>query len=117
MENPYVAKVKLHRLRKYMPVACNRPAKLENFELDSAYWTDEVQYEPVFKIGNDMKDSIAKMTRVKELWEMFPGLDCGSCGAPTCKALAEDIIRGVASESDCIHILRKLYKEAVSDEG
>ena len=117
VENPYVAKVKLQRLRKYMPVACNRPAKLGDFDISDAYWTDEVQYEPVFKIGNDMKDSIAKMTRVNELCEMFPKLDCGACGAPTCKALAEDIIRGVAKESDCIHILRKLYKEAVSDEG
>ncbi|MBQ3060940.1 MAG: 4Fe-4S dicluster domain-containing protein [Lachnospiraceae bacterium] len=117
VENPYVAKVKLQRLRKYMPVACNRPAKIGNFNISDAYWTDEVQYEPVFKIGNDMKDSIAKMTRVNELCEMFPKLDCGACGAPTCKALAEDIIRGVAKESDCIHILRKLYKEAVSDEG
>ena len=24
----------------------------------------------------------------------LPGLDCGSCGAPTCRALAEDIVRG-----------------------
>ena len=38
---------------------------------------------------------------------MFPGLDCGSCGAPTCRSLAEDIARGVAKETDCIHILMK----------
>ena len=32
----------------------------------------------------------------------FPGLDCGTCGAPTCRALAEDIVRGYASVDDCI---------------
>ncbi len=37
----------------------------------------------------------------------FPGLDCGSCGAPTCKALAEDIVRGDASENDCVYYLRE----------
>ena len=37
----------------------------------------------------------------------FPGLDCGSCGAPTCKALAEDIVRGGASETDCVYYLRE----------
>ncbi len=37
---------------------------------------------------------------------MHPGLDCGSCGAPTCKALAEDIVRGQASEKDCVYYLR-----------
>ena len=39
--------------------------------------------------------------------EQFPGLDCGSCGAPSCHALAEDIVRGEASEHDCIHKLKE----------
>ena len=29
------------------------------------------------------------------------------CGAPTCKALAEDIVRGEASETDCVYYLRE----------
>jgi Na+-translocating ferredoxin:NAD+ oxidoreductase RNF subunit RnfB len=51
-------------------------------------------------------DSIRKMRRIDELLEEFPGLDCGSCGAPTCRALAEDIVRGQAEKTDCVHILR-----------
>ena len=42
--------------------------------------------------------------------DKFPGLDCGSCGA-LCKSLAEDIVRGVASEHDCIEVLRKYIKQ------
>ncbi len=117
VENPYVAKVKLKRLRKYMPVACNRPSKIEKFCEDEVFWTEQVEYEPVFNLGQNMKDSIAKMNRVNELCDMFPKLDCGACGAPTCKALAEDIVRGMAKESDCIHILRELYREALQDES
>lgn len=112
VENPYAAKVKLKRLRKYMPVAVSR---LSGRVIKEAYWTDEVKYEPVFKLGTDMQDSITKLTRVEELCAKFPGLDCGSCGAPTCKALAEDIVRGVAKEQDCIHILRD-YIHKLSDE-
>ena len=112
VENPYVAKVKLKRLRKYMPVACNH---LLNLEVVDAFWTEEVRYEPVFKLGIDMKESIAMMAKVEELCAKFPGLDCGSCGAPTCKALAEDVVRGVASEKDCIHILRE-YIHKISGE-
>jgi len=112
VENPYAAKVKLQRLRKYMPVACNH---VDDQVLEDVYWTDEVTYEPVFKIGIDMKESIAKMAQVDELCAKFPGLDCGSCGAPTCKALAEDIARGDAHERDCIHILRE-YIHKLSDE-
>jgi len=112
VENPYLAKVKLLRLRKYLPVSCSH---LVSGEDGNHYWNDEVKYEPVFKLGKDMKESIANMSRVQELCEKFPGLDCGSCGAPTCKALAEDIVRGVANEQDCIHILRD-YIHKLSDE-
>lgn len=112
VENPFVAKVKIKRLRKYMPVACNR---LEGREPENTYWTDEVRYEPVFKLGMDIKESIAMMAKVEELCDRFPGLDCGSCGAPTCKALAEDVVRGVANEQDCIHILRE-YIHKISGE-
>lgn len=112
VENPYVAKVKLKRLRKYLPVACTHLNTTESVE---AFWTENVQYEPVFKIGKNMRDSINKMAKVEELIVKFPGLDCGSCGAPTCKALAEDIVRGVAKEEDCIHILRD-YIHRLSDE-
>lgn len=112
VENPYLAKVKLKRLRKYLPVACNH---LADGQSEEAFWNDEVKYEPVFKLGKDMKESIANMSRVEELCEKFPRLDCGSCGAPTCKALAEDIVRGVAHEQDCIHILRD-YIHKLSDE-
>ncbi len=112
VENPYLAKVKLKRLRKYLPVARNHMDT--NMKRD-IYWNDEVKYEPVFILGKDMKEGIANMSRVEELCEHFPGLDCGSCGAPSCKALAEDIVRGVAHEQDCIHILRD-YIHRLSDE-
>jgi iron only hydrogenase large subunit-like protein len=112
IENPYLAKVKLLRLRKYLPVSRSR---LTSGNGEENFWTDEVKYEPVFKLGKDMKESITNMSRVVELSEKFPGLDCGSCGAPTCKALAEDIVRGVAKEQDCIHILRD-YIHKLSDE-
>lgn len=112
VENPYVAKAKIKKLRKYMPVACNH---LGEEIVDGAFWDSEIEYQPVFKLGSDMKESIAMMAKVEELCNKFPGLDCGSCGAPTCKALAEDIVRGVAHERDCVHLLRE-YIHKLSDE-
>jgi len=47
------------------------------------------------------------MERMEELCKKFPMLDCGSCGAPSCKALAEDIVRGYATENDCVFVMRK----------
>ncbi len=111
VENPYVAIVKLKKLRKYIPVA--RRHGIPD-DIDAA-WDTPVIYEPVFKLGESMIESINNVARVNKLCEKFPGLDCGSCGAPTCKALAEDIVRGVAHEKDCIHILKE-YIHKLSDE-
>lgn len=103
VENAYVAKAKLNRLRKYQPVSRNH---LGDRLLDNAYFDKEIEYIPVFRLGDSLKDSIANMAKVNALCEKFPGLDCGSCGAPTCKALAEDIVCGRAHERDCIYLLR-----------
>ena len=112
VENPFVAKVKIKQLRKYMPVACVR---LGTKVPRNAYWDTSVQYEPVFKLGESVKESIEMGARVEEILARLPGLDCGSCGAPTCRALAEDVVRGIAREKDCIHIFRE-YIHRISDE-
>lgn len=103
VENPYVAKAKLDRLRKYMPVARTH---LLGDDADKLLFEKEIEYQPVFKIGSSIKESIAAMAKIEQLCEKFPGLDCGSCGAPTCHALAEDIVSGRAHERDCVHLLR-----------
>ncbi|MBQ2823392.1 MAG: 4Fe-4S dicluster domain-containing protein [Oscillospiraceae bacterium] len=103
VENAYVAKAKLNRLRKYQPVSRSH---LDGKQLDKPYFEKEIEYTPVFRLGKSMKDSIAAMAKVSALLDKFPGLDCGSCGAPTCRALAEDIVCGRAHERDCIYLLR-----------
>ena len=104
VENPYVAEVKLKRLRKYMPVArSHMEAEHEAY----VPWTTGVQFEPVFRLGDTMMESFSRLEQVERLCRRLPGLDCGSCGAPTCKALAEDIVRGEASEKDCIYWMRE----------
>ena len=99
-----MAEVKLKRLRKYMPVARSH---MEGDVEDFVKWTTGVQYEPVYNLGNNMMESFSRLNQVERLCKKLPGLDCGSCGAPTCKALAEDIVRGEATETDCVYYLRE----------
>jgi len=53
--------------------------------------------------------------------ESLPGLDCGSCGAPSCRAFAEDVAKGDAVITDCVfklrENLRKLGEELIGMEG
>ena len=41
------------------------------------------------------------MADIQKLKSDLPGIDCGSCGAPNCRAFAEDVIRDFACIEDC----------------
>ena len=60
VENPYVAEVKLKRLRKYMPVARSHMENEEHAET-IVPWTVGVQYEPVFNLGENIMESFARL--------------------------------------------------------
>ena len=104
VENPYVAKAKLKRIRKYRPVSCNH---LGQEDLSPYTWDAPVEYEPVLELDADIRTAMEKMKMMREIEGRLYGMDCGSCGAPSCKALAEDIVRGFATEEACIFKLRE----------
>ena len=66
-----------------------------------------VEPRPMDYLDVDINGAMAKMTAAERILEKLPGLDCGACGAPNCKALAEDIVQGKAEETNCIFILRE----------
>ncbi len=108
VENAYVAEARLKKLRKYMPVSVSHITPEEEEQIPN---TQEIEFRPVFNLGRNMMESFARLNKAERIEKQLPGLDCGICGAPNCKKLAEDIVKGEASENDCIHFLRdKLHK-------
>ena len=69
-----------------------------------------IEPNPVMQLDDDIQVAMEKMARMNKIIEDLPGYDCGSCGSPTCRAFAEDIVRGYFSENACIHKLRKQLK-------
>jgi CO dehydrogenase/acetyl-CoA synthase gamma subunit (corrinoid Fe-S protein) len=67
----------------------------------------KLEYEPIYELVGDRAKAMEKYARIEKLKNELPGLDCGSCGAPSCRALAEDIVLGSASEDDCIFRFRE----------
>lgn len=112
VENPYVAESKTKKITRYLPVAQNH---LESYPDLDLKWNGRIEYEPVFRLGSTFKESLHMMKTVESLTKQLPGLDCGSCGAPTCQALAEDIVRGEASVNDCTYVFRDSINR-LSDE-
>lgn len=105
VENPYAAKARLKRLMKYLPVSCN---KLTDADMERIEVLPEKMLSPaVTVLDEDRFVAMEKFVRIEDLTNDLPGLDCGSCGAPSCHALAEDVVLGSASEEDCIFRMRE----------
>jgi Na+-translocating ferredoxin:NAD+ oxidoreductase RNF subunit RnfB len=48
--------------------------------------------------------AIRKLGELDAAARSLPGKDCGVCGAPTCAALAEDIVMGRATRAACPYV-------------
>ena len=76
-------------------------------------WPLEILPNRALQLDEDIIQALHKYEQMKEIAARLPGLDCGACGAPDCEALAEDIVRGEASETDCIFKLKeKIHRVA-----
>lgn len=111
-ENGFVAK---NRIRKLAEKAKGEDLSTEEVmytkEKIQWYFEKEILPKPVMKLDDDITLAMKKMEAIERIYEGLPGLDCGSCGSPSCRTHAEDIVRGYASEMDCVFKLREKVKE------
>lgn len=114
VENPYIAKAKIKKMRRYMPVSLNH---LEDTVPLRMLWDADLEYQPVMELGNTVQDSFKKYTEVQKILPKLPGLDCGSCGAPTCTAFAEDIVKGKSTLNDCTVLMRRRMEAVLEAIG
>lgn len=99
VENPFVASARIGQLAKNYDVAYVEKTQPG---LSDLTFEKDVDFIPVMNLGKTMKEAMEIMHKTEEIYATMPRLDCGSCGAPSCNALSEDIARGFAKESDCI---------------
>lgn len=105
--NPYIAQARLQALRRYLPVSPNRPAS--EWIPDGFFNKQSVEYDPYHSLSPDRKEAMRMMHDIEEIAAALPGTDCGSCGAPTCMAFAEDIVKGETNADECTVNMRMLF--------
>ncbi len=108
VENTFVAKVRAKHLSDMVasPELIGKAEVEKLLDTGLFNWTEEIKPKKLVSLDLDIKKAIQKMEKVEEILKNLPGIDCGSCGAPTCRALAEDIVNGRAREADCVFRLR-----------
>ena len=109
VENPFVAKARLRSLRKYLPVSQNTLTDGETLG-DEVFYDIDIEGNSAGVLSENRFEAIAKMQQIEEIYSGLPHLDCGSCGAPNCHALAEDVVKNNAKIDHCLIRLRERQK-------
>lgn len=101
MQNPFIAKARLQTLRRYLPVSQNFLEKNESYIPENYIFNEIPTYHPISRLSDSMAESMRMMADIQRLKDGLPGIDCGACGAPNCRAFAEDVIKGRTGIINC----------------
>ena len=115
IQNPFIAKARLQTLRRYMPVSKNTLSKEDLTYIPDLYLFDDLpEYQPISRLSDNIAKSMRMMADIQSLRKELPGIDCGSCGAPNCRAFAEDVVKNLACKEDCpIKLMREKTNKEV----
>ncbi len=102
MENPFIAKARLHSLRRYLPVSQNFFESDDRYIPSDCFFESVPDYKPITRLSNNIGESMRMMADIQSLRATLPGTDCGACGAPSCRSFAEDVIKGEADIGACV---------------
>ena len=116
IQNPFIAKARLQGLRRYLPVSQNFVSKDDEQLPESVLFDDFPVYKPISRLSDSMSESMRMMSQIQQLKSELPGIDCGSCGAPNCRAFAEDVVKGQTDLENCL-IRQRYQKGSDSDDG
>ncbi len=101
VQNPFVAKARLQTLRRYLPISQNTLSEDDNYITADYLFEDLPKYRPINRLGSTLAESMRMMGDIQKIKATLPGIDCGACGAPTCRAFAEDVVTKNISPSLC----------------
>lgn len=117
IDNQYEARSKLVQLvrRRRAPIDSTRPAVTTLLAQEDVLRVRPVEPRPPQPLDTDRGRAIEKMQRLEEIHSRLPQIDCGACGAPSCRAFAEDVVQGRLQEADCLFLLQGRLRRTVSE--
>ncbi|MDW7667782.1 MAG: [Fe-Fe] hydrogenase large subunit C-terminal domain-containing protein [Bacillota bacterium] len=102
-ENPFVANSNIKHILKNIKEEKLINDDIEKYqEFKKEGYFDISIHEEIEEKKPNIKEAVKKMDRIEKIYKKLPKLDCGSCGAPTCRALAEDIEEGKKTIDNCV---------------
>lgn len=118
--NRFVAMERLNNRAKYLD---SHPKRVSNntFKLSQEFFhriaslmeIEEVKPRSILKLDDNLQKALKMVESIKKIESILPSVDCGACGAPSCSALAEDIIRKEGEIESCVFVrknIEEIYK-------
>ncbi len=116
VQNPYVTQV---RFREVMDSLNEYESNYELLKKDlpEGFSPQRISLEarPIGGLSDNISQSLRKLGMMEKTLSDLPGVDCGACGAPTCRDLAEDIVQGRAEISSCVFYLLNSMAELTGE--
>lgn len=99
--NPFNGRINMHELMK------TAHGKIKNYTLEELQKEkDDLKLQP-----KNMMEQLKRFSTVNEIFDHLPGFDCGACGYPSCRSMAEAIADGQQQLGDC-RIIKRREKDA-----
>ncbi len=106
VQNPYVTRANSIKQRNRYERHIQLDEADINRKLEAGYFfmENKILPRPTKYFDTDLETSIKRMAEKEKVYRKLRQIDCGCCGAPTCKAFAEDFVRGDVRLTDCIFL-------------
>jgi ferredoxin len=117
VQNPYVARARVIRLTQSLgddPVI-DREEVLQRYQAGDYLMKLRIEARPLIPLDKEISRAITKMKESERIGSNLLGIDCGACGAPSCKAFAEDVVRGKAEEGQCVFVRQREIESLVKE--
>ena len=105
VDNVFLARNKLERLAR--KAGETEPISEDEVIREMGFYKPDsgLAARPIDALAQSPMEAIRKMKERKQILDALPQIDCSACGAPNCRALAEDVVLGKAKITDCIFVL------------
>ncbi len=87
------------------------PKLYESLSKKTVFLDSKIKPRPQYFLAEDVTTAAKIMEKTKLIYSRLPKIDCGSCGAPSCYAFAEDVAKKEAKLIECIFLGKKSTKK------
>ena len=105
VENGFVATNRINSVARHTSLRMVRRTPIFDDAASNMRMTAVIEQKNVMQLEGTWEERLSKVDKIERITAALPGLDCGSCGSPNCRALAWDIVHGHANMMNCIHML------------